>query len=69
VVWLASRESGQVTGRVIDAGGGYFGVMQGWERGPMGQPVTDPRAAGKQLLELDKQARRNMGMNGAQAEI
>ena len=69
VVWLASEESSQVTGRVIDAGGGYFGIMNGWEPGPSVEPVADPRAAGKLLVDMDSRARRNMAMNGTPAQI
>ena len=69
VVWLASKESSQVTGRVIDAGGGYFGIMNGWEPGLSVEPVADPRAAGKLLVDMDLRARRNMAMNGTPAQI
>lgn len=69
VTWLVSRESSQVTGRIIDAGGGHFGVMEGWKPGPASKPVGDPREAGRILSELDAKARRNMGMNGMEAEI
>lgn len=69
VVWLASKESAAVTARVIDAGGGHFGIVDGWQPGPVGNPTLDPREAGKVLAELDRQARRNMGMSGKPAEI
>ncbi len=69
VTWLVSRESSHVTGRIIDAGGGYFGVMDGWQPGPSSKPVSDPREAGRILSELDAKARRNMGMNGKESEI
>lgn len=34
VVWLASAESGDVTGRVFEAEGGTIGVADGWQHGP-----------------------------------
>ncbi|MEU6230875.1 SDR family oxidoreductase [Streptomyces sp. NPDC047042] len=34
VVWLASAESGDVTGRVFEAEGGVIGVAEGWQHGP-----------------------------------
>ncbi|WP_105969392.1 SDR family oxidoreductase [Streptomyces geranii] len=34
VVWLASAESGGVTGRVFEAEGGVIGVADGWQHGP-----------------------------------
>jgi NAD(P)-dependent dehydrogenase (short-subunit alcohol dehydrogenase family) len=34
VVWLASAESGDVSGRVFEVEGGTIGVMDGWQFGP-----------------------------------
>ncbi|MBW8737895.1 MAG: SDR family NAD(P)-dependent oxidoreductase [Streptomyces turgidiscabies] len=34
VVWLASAESGDVSGRVFEAEGGVIGVADGWQHGP-----------------------------------
>ncbi|MDX3382079.1 SDR family oxidoreductase [Streptomyces niveiscabiei] len=34
VVWLASTESGEVTGRVFEVEGGIIGVADGWRYGP-----------------------------------
>jgi len=64
VVWLASRQSGQVTGRVFEVGGGFFAVMEGWHRGPAAEPVEDPAAVGPVVTELVARARRNAGMDG-----
>ena len=69
VVWLASRESSQVTARVIDAGGGSFGVMEGWRLGPSTPQVADPREVGALLTDLVARAQPNMGMNAKPAEI
>ncbi|HPU53407.1 MAG TPA: SDR family oxidoreductase, partial [Burkholderiaceae bacterium] len=69
VVWLASRQSGKITGRIIEAGGGVLGLMEGWQPGPMTEPVSDPVAVGKVLTELDARTRRNMGMRGTPHEI
>jgi NAD(P)-dependent dehydrogenase (short-subunit alcohol dehydrogenase family) len=38
VVWLASAESANVTGRVFEAMGGRLGVAEGWRHGPSVQP-------------------------------
>src|SRR6266487_2455669 len=64
VVWLASQESGHVTGRVFEVGGGFFAVMEGWHRGPAAEPVEDPAAVGPIVTELTARARRNAGMDG-----
>src|SRR5437762_10166675 len=63
-VWLASTQSGQVTGRVFEVGGGFFAVMEGWRRGPSAEPVEDPAEAGPVVTELVARARRNAGMDG-----
>jgi len=34
VTWLASRQSGDVTGQVIESSGRVFAVAEGWHRGP-----------------------------------
>lgn len=34
VLWLGSREAGNVTGRVFSVIGGYVGVVEGWNIGP-----------------------------------
>jgi hypothetical protein len=33
VVWLASEESGDVTGRMFEVGGGEISVTDGWQHG------------------------------------
>jgi hypothetical protein len=34
VVWLGSRESRHVTGRVFEVAGGQIGLANGWRAGP-----------------------------------
>jgi NAD(P)-dependent dehydrogenase (short-subunit alcohol dehydrogenase family) len=69
VVWLASRESSQVTARVIEAGGGEIGITEGWRPGPMAPQVEDPTQIGPVLMDLVKRAKPNVGMNGQPADI
>jgi NAD(P)-dependent dehydrogenase (short-subunit alcohol dehydrogenase family) len=64
VVWLASEESGEVTGRVYEVGGGYLAAMEGWHRGPQADPVDDPEQIGPVMLDLARRARRNADMKG-----
>jgi hypothetical protein len=52
VVWLASKRSGEITGRVFEVGGGLFAVMEG------------STAVGPIVTELVARARRNAGMDG-----
>jgi NAD(P)-dependent dehydrogenase (short-subunit alcohol dehydrogenase family) len=63
-VWLASLESGDVTGRMFEASGGVLAIAEGWHRGPTHDPVGDPKTLGPIVADLMKRARKNAGMNG-----
>jgi hypothetical protein len=52
VVWLASRESAGVTGRVFEASGRGLGLAEGWRHGPTADPVEDPDAVGSIVRSL-----------------
>jgi NAD(P)-dependent dehydrogenase (short-subunit alcohol dehydrogenase family) len=64
VVWLASAESGDVTGRIFEVGGGFLAALEGWHRGPEAEPVDDPTRIGPVMLDLARRARRNADMKG-----
>jgi hypothetical protein len=64
VTWLASEESGDVTGRVFEASGRVFAVAEGWVRGPEATPVDDPTLLGAIVEGLLAEARPNSGMDG-----
>ena len=64
VTWLASEESKDVTGRVFEASGQVLAVAEGWHRGPVHEPVSDPTALGPIVEELLAKARPNAGMDG-----
>ena len=64
VTWLASAESGHVTGRVFEASGSVLAIAEGWHRGPRHAPVDDPTVLGPIVAELLSQARANAGMDG-----
>ncbi|MGN1285529.1 MAG: SDR family oxidoreductase [Bradyrhizobium sp.] len=64
VVWLASEESAEVTGRVFEAGDGILKVAEGWHAGPGIEPVEDPNALGPQVLEMIRKARPNADIWG-----
>jgi NAD(P)-dependent dehydrogenase (short-subunit alcohol dehydrogenase family) len=65
-VWLASLESGDVTGRVFEASGGVLAIAEGYHRGPTHEPVNDPKLLGPIVAEMMNRARKNAGMNGAE---
>jgi hypothetical protein len=52
VVWLASGESADVTGRVFEAGDGVLKVAEGWHACPGIDPVEDPNKFGPQVMEV-----------------
>jgi NAD(P)-dependent dehydrogenase (short-subunit alcohol dehydrogenase family) len=64
IVWIASAESKDFTGRVIEAGSGNLSIAEGWHRGPTATPIEDPSKLGPTMMDLQKRARLNAGMNG-----
>jgi len=65
VTWLASRESGGVTGRVFEASGSVLAVAEGWHRGASVASVDDPTALTPVVRDLVGRARPSAGMDGA----
>jgi NAD(P)-dependent dehydrogenase (short-subunit alcohol dehydrogenase family) len=63
-VWLASKESREVTGRVFEATGQVLAVAESWHRGPTVDPITDPEAIGPVAMELAAKARPNADIHG-----
>ncbi|NLV55166.1 MAG: SDR family NAD(P)-dependent oxidoreductase [Acidimicrobiales bacterium] len=64
VTWLASPDSGSVTGRVFDVSGQAVSVAEGWHRGPTAEPVDDPALVGEIVKGLVADARPNANMSG-----
>ena len=57
VTWLASTESADVTGQVIEASGMLIGIAEGWHRGPTQEPVQTPGEVGPAVRKLLADAR------------
>ena len=68
VVYLASEEAQDVTGRVIQAGVGRIAVCEGWRRGAELPQVDDPAEAGRRIREMLPRVRRNSGMDGLELD-
>jgi len=68
VVYLASEQSQDVTGRVIQAGFGRIAVCEGWRRGAELSQVAEPAEAGRRIREMLPKARRNSGMDGLELD-
>ncbi|MDE2576904.1 MAG: SDR family NAD(P)-dependent oxidoreductase [Rhodospirillales bacterium] len=68
VVWLASTQSADFTGRVVEAGGGILAIAEGWHRGPTAEPEENPEHLGPVMYGLLARARKNAGMNGQELD-
>jgi NAD(P)-dependent dehydrogenase (short-subunit alcohol dehydrogenase family) len=68
VVYLASEEAQDITGRVIQAGMGRIAVCEGWRRGAEVRQVSDPREAGSLVREMIARVRKNSGMDGLELD-
>jgi NAD(P)-dependent dehydrogenase (short-subunit alcohol dehydrogenase family) len=68
VVYLASEEAQDITGRVIQAGFGRIAVCEGWRRGAEVPQVEDPATAGELMREMIARVRKNSGMDGMELD-
>jgi len=57
ITWLASPDSADVTGQVIEASGLGLAIAEGWHRGPSTEPVEKPEEVGPLVRELLTDAR------------
>lgn len=64
VVWLASKESAGITGRVFEAGSGMLAVAEGYHQGPCVPPIEDPTQLGPIMQDLLDRARPLADING-----
>jgi NAD(P)-dependent dehydrogenase (short-subunit alcohol dehydrogenase family) len=55
--WLASADSADVTGQVIEASGRVLGIAEGWHRGPTAKPVESAEEVGPIVRKLLADAR------------
>ncbi len=65
VVYLASAQSSNITGRVFDVSGRALSVSEGWHRGPtIEMPEDDPAAIADEVQRIVSEARPNADMSG-----
>ena len=57
VTWLASSDSADVTGQVIEASGLVLAIAEGWHRGPTTEPVESTEQVGPIIRKLLADAR------------
>ena len=68
VIYLASEEAQDITGRIIQAGAGMVAVCEGWRRGAEIDQMDDPAALGPKIREMIEQCRKNSGMDGMELD-
>ena len=68
IVYLASEEAQDISGRVIQAGAGMVAVCEGWRRGAEIDQMDDPAALGPKIREMIAQCRKNSGMDGMELD-
>jgi hypothetical protein len=63
--------TGNINGRIIEAGNGIFAIAEGWHRGPTIKQTDAPLALGPLLMEMVAGARKNAGIGskGYQDEV
>ena len=68
IVYLASEEAQDISGRLIQAGAGMVAVCEGWRRGAEIDQMDDPAALGPKIREMIAQCRKNSGMDGMELD-
>ncbi|MEZ5818506.1 MAG: SDR family oxidoreductase [Hyphomicrobiaceae bacterium] len=68
VVYLASEEASDITGRVFQAGFSRIAVLEGWRRGAEVGQVEDAREAGRLFREMMGKVKKNVGMDGMELD-
>jgi NAD(P)-dependent dehydrogenase (short-subunit alcohol dehydrogenase family) len=63
VAWVASTESKGISGRVFEAWGYGYAVMESWQHGPQAEASRDPSELGGRLREIVRFARANAGID------
>ena len=68
VVYLASTDAQDITGRVIEAGAGQVAVLEGWRPGSRVDQMDDPEVLGPKIREMIGKIRKNAGMDGRELD-
>lgn len=63
VTWLASPESKDISGRVFEAWGYGYAVMESWQHGPQSEAARDPAVLGPRIEQIVRDARNNAGID------
>jgi NAD(P)-dependent dehydrogenase (short-subunit alcohol dehydrogenase family) len=63
VTWLASPESKAISGRIFEAWGYGYAVIESWQHGPQTAATKDPEALGPEIEKIVRHARNNAGID------
>jgi NAD(P)-dependent dehydrogenase (short-subunit alcohol dehydrogenase family) len=63
VAWLASSESREISGRVFEAWGYGYAVLESWQHGPQAVATRDPTELGPTIRQIVGYARANAGID------
>lgn len=63
VAWLASEEAKGVSGRVFEAWGFGYSVLESWQHGPQMEASLDPTTIGDDVRRIVRYARANAGID------
>jgi NAD(P)-dependent dehydrogenase (short-subunit alcohol dehydrogenase family) len=63
VAWLASEEAKDVSGRVFEAWGYGYSVIESWQHGPRMDASLDPNTIGEGMTKICRFARPNASIN------
>lgn len=63
VAWLASEEARDISGRVFEAWGYGYAVMESWQHGPRMDASLDPTTIGEGVKKICRFARPNANIN------
>jgi NAD(P)-dependent dehydrogenase (short-subunit alcohol dehydrogenase family) len=63
VTWLASTESRAISGRVFEAWGHGYAILEGWQHGPRTDALMDPAQLGPRIEQIAQHARANAGID------
>ena len=63
VAWLASYESREISGRVFEAWGYGYAVLESWQHGPQAVATRDPTELGPTIRQIVGYARANAGID------
>jgi NAD(P)-dependent dehydrogenase (short-subunit alcohol dehydrogenase family) len=63
VAWLASPEAKDISGRIFEAWGYGYSVIESWQHGPQMEASKDPSAIGDEVRKIVGFARANAGID------